>query len=959
MSQVVLLARAFLFEHPVRLLLTTAATAAATCLVVWIVSSYDALQRTYDEYAELALGRYDLAIAPIDLDGKHVIAPQLVSDLRADARLALVDPMWAQKLVVDSQLGMFAANEIQMPNATSSTSLTLPPAPEAGPVLSPASDVNPAGSNVDRMRPAWRPELLVLGIDAPEPPHPMQAGVWLTEAAQAPLSAQAARPEVVLRQDVAKSMHLTVGDVLPVRSAGGTYRLKIVGLVNGPSVPVAGPGGPQTLTPSSAEAFITMGLAEELFAASRKVSLIGVALREPDDLTQFRFGWAPKLSRYKTPVQFQEAFEIEEALDQEAAAQNVRLQSFAATGVAMLVAALVIHSSLSVGVNERSRQYAVLRAIGFSPGRVAGLIVIEGLVLGLSGFVVGLAASWLLLSITGQVAARILYHGVHIGYWSLALAALAMMGGALAASVVPACRAMRVKPIDAMAPRPAGVEDPRFVGLSLVAGLVLVAINPMLAFVFSPTSERGVYFAMGIGVVTIVGGFALLAPLIVRTVDSLASPILARLLAVDPKLIASQLSARLWRSVAAAVSLALGLGLFFCIHVWGWTMLEAFIPGDWAPDAMAVFSPGISEEQVVALNGISGIHENHCTKMVVEQPRLLQDLTGSAERASITRQDNIILVGLDPKVALGGADPMLSVEWVAGDPAGAIQSLQAGRACVVPDHFLRESGLRLHDWIAVVPPEHPDQPVQYEIVGAVNLHGWHWQTKLTGLRPRTHRAAALALAGYDSVARDFNQPLATHLWFDYDPAETPDTAQLTEALTKALTQAEGQSRDVGAMQVHVMPVEDIRSHLRNIARRWLWVISQVPLLALVIAAVGVLNVLLASVRARRWEFGVMRAIGIGPAELSRAILAEGVLIAVVASVLSVSFGILAGWCGCGLAQYISFFGGLHPPLVIPLVPILAGVGFALLLGLLCAAIPALVIGRSRPLDLLQQTVDSL
>lgn len=227
MSQVVLLARAFLFEHPVRLLLTTAATAAATCLVVWIVSSYDALQRTYDEYAELALGRYDLAIAPIDLDGKHVIAPQLVSDLRADARLALVDPMWAQKLVVDSQLGMFSANENQMPHATSSTSLTLPPAPEAGPVLSPASDANAAGSNVDRMRPAWRPELLVVGIDAPEPPHPMQAGVWLTEAAQTPLSAQAARPEVVLRQDVAKSRHLTVGasPSLGVRGhAGDWYR---------------------------------------------------------------------------------------------------------------------------------------------------------------------------------------------------------------------------------------------------------------------------------------------------------------------------------------------------------------------------------------------------------------------------------------------------------------------------------------------------------------------------------------------------------------------------------------------------------------------------------------------------------------------------------------------------------------------------------------------------------------
>ena len=137
------------------------------------------------------------------------------------------------------------------------------------------------------------------------------------------------------------------------------------------------------------------------------------------------------------------------------------------------------------------------------------------------------------------------------------------------------------------------------------------------------------------------------------------------------------------------------------------------------------------------------------------------------------------------------------------------------------------------------------------------------------------------------------------------------------------------------------------------ARRWIWVISYIPLISLLIACLGVLNVMLASVRSRRWEFGILRSIGFTSSDLSRAILVEGLMIAFVAGLLSLGFGILSGWCGSGMAQYMSFFGGLHPPLVIPWLPILGGFLLVLLLGVGIAAWPAISIKRSRPMDLLQ------
>ena len=178
---------------------------------------------------------------------------------------------------------------------------------------------------------------------------------------------------------------------------------------------------------------------------------------------------------------------------------------------------------------------------------------------------------------------------------------------------------------------------------------------------------------------------------------------------------------------------------------------------------------------------------------VVEQPRLLEDLTGSAERASIIRQDNVIMLGLDPDRAFGGAAPVLDCEWVRGSVAQAIAGLRAGHGCVVPEHFLRETGLTVGDSFAVVPPEDPLHPARYRIAASVRLPGWHWQTKDTGMRPRTHRAAALVFADRASVLADFALHGDSHLWLRGDVEDARKIAAAARAWL-----AEESASEVGA-----------------------------------------------------------------------------------------------------------------------------------------------------------------
>ena len=533
-----------------------------------------------------------------------------------------------------------------------------------------------------------------------------------------------------------------------------------------------------------------MPLAERLLGRDAQISFIGVSVESDTDINQFRFGWSPRLSRFRTPVQFQEATDIEETLDQSAAAENLKLQAYAVTGMSLMVALFIIFCTLNMGVSERVRQFAVLRAVVLTRAQVGLLITIESLALATIGFLGGLGTGTCLLWLAATFAPNPLQRGSVIGIYSILLAAVCAYGSALLASLVPAYRATRVRPVDAMAPR-AAMGRQRVPLPIVVLGLVLIPINPLLTFVAPLGEDAHFTVCLLAGCTTMIIGFILIAPGAVAVVDRLISPLLARVLGLPPKLLASQISSNLWRTVGTAVALTIGLGIYIAIQVWGDTMLDSFLPGRWAPDAIISFHPaGLAPEKAFAVAQFPGVDANRCLPIVVEQPRLLEDLTGSAERPSVIRQDSVVIVGLDPARAFGGDHPLLKFDWVAGSAEQALDQLKKGHACIVPDHFLRETKLKVGDSFALVPPENHEHPVRYTIAGAVCLPGWHWQTKPTGFRSRTHRAAALVFADYSSVAGDFDLPAASHVWFSYNSTPT-DKDQLAVAAQSLYRKSSG------------------------------------------------------------------------------------------------------------------------------------------------------------------------
>jgi putative ABC transport system permease protein len=533
-----------------------------------------------------------------------------------------------------------------------------------------------------------------------------------------------------------------------------------------------------------------------------------------------------------------------------------------------------------------------------------------------------------------------------------------------------------------------------------LAGLALIAVNPLLVYVLPIDNvvRYAVYSAIGCSSMAV--GFLLLSPLAIVATEVVLGPCISRLMGLEPRFLRSQLSSNMWRAVGATVALTVGLGLFVSIMVWGYSMLEPFRPAAWVPDMLVAFQQGgLPDSEIDAVRNIEGVISEQCIPLAVEQPRLGGDLTDSQRGSSVTRQDNVIMIGLDPEVAFGGSDPLVKAEFTDGTPAEAVARMMQGRHCIVPDHFLAVTGLKLGDQFEVLPPEKPEQPVAYTIAGAVSLPGWHWMTKFSGLRRRSGRSAALVFAPYDDVRRDFDLQQTNFLWMNVDrnfgARHMDEAAKIAERAAAAGSRPPGlvvnetlddkraavllvgeamqpiADRNLGQTQpvngqgtwpigatmfgqsLRVSTPDQVGATILARADGMIWAMCELPLITLLVTSLGVVNTIMASVRARRWEMGVLRSVGVTRWGMARMVLAEGLLIGLVACLLSLGFGVLAGWCGTGISQYVSFFGGLNPSLIIPWSKLSLGFGITLLLCLAAALWPAITTGRTEPLKLLQ------
>lgn len=148
-------------------------------------------------------------------------------------------------------------------------------------------------------------------------------------------------------------------------------------------------------------------------------------------------------------------------------------------------------------------------------------------------------------------------------------------------------------------------------------------------------------------------------------------------------------------------------------------------------------------------------------------------------------------------------------------------------------------------------------------------------------------------------------------------------------------------------------VTDTRAMTESIRARAEGIIESLtlyPLVALALSALAVVGTMMASVRVRNWEIGILRSIGLTRGQLLRQVLAEGLLIGLLACLASVLFALLISWTGI---RSSGRFWGVSAPFTVPWARVLLGIAAAVAMCLVGSIWPAVMAVRREPLGMLQ------
>lgn len=134
-------------------------------------------------------------------------------------------------------------------------------------------------------------------------------------------------------------------------------------------------------------------------------------------------------------------------VDGETTARAVQVRVLGAfAALACLLAAVGLHGLLAFVVSARAREFGVRLALGAEPREILTLVARRGLVLGMAGVAVGVVVAYL----AGRWMESLLVGVSPADAPTLAIAISVSVGMTLAESLLPAIRAARTSPTDAM-----------------------------------------------------------------------------------------------------------------------------------------------------------------------------------------------------------------------------------------------------------------------------------------------------------------------------------------------------------------------------------------------------------------------------------------------------------------------------------------------------------------------------
>ena len=804
---------------------------------------------------------------------------------------------------------------------------------------------------------------ILVGNHAVECPYELKEGIW-------PDMASSSAMEGVLGSGSAKYFSAGVGTVMNVRVGTHVYDVKIVGIVKQakatPGV-IMGPGGMSG--PAFSSLFVPVKVCEKITGQPFAPNLIYVQLKEGVDKKEFAENFRQELVQASAAVA-----DTDSIIRRLSSDRSVRSQKDSAEMSVWLVlfsCIFIIFTTLSIGVSERARRLALMRALGLGRMQIALLIAGEGIFLCIPALLGGLAAGFFLVYLLEEGSAS-----VPVLPWSTVLtAAVCAVGGALLASIIPAWRASRQSPLEAAVPSSGFIGKVSRVPVwSVVAGLACVCLQPVAQLLPGLEVETRKWIFFWLGYPGLVAVALFLAPTFVRVTEWAGAWITGFLLHVPHSFLKMQLSRNLSRSVGTAVSMSVGLSLFVGVQTWGYSMLVPFSPDTSTPGTLVSFlHTEFKSADVPELMARPSLRNSRMYPIYVDEPDIAPTQMKTPGFSGM-RNRSIVLAGIPVAEMAGGSHPLFNPVFVSGNPQEAYAMLESTRSLLIPDTFARTVGLKVGDDLMLVNPSsrelrsgnEPSAGIRgrgrgaavrgepWKVAGIVSFPGWHWLTKTSGMRVRRGGfVAALAIADERWIKEEYAHQGFQFIWGDTAPGISNVELQndLGEyALMKVREQENGGE---GAKPlVKALTRESLGGSVTSRGDDVIFTMSKLPIIMMVIAVLAVLNTVLASVQSRRREFGLMRAVGVPGGMVMRMLWAETLMVSLCSVVMSLVLGVLGAWCSIQILEYGYHFGVVTPPVTMPWAHLACAVLLVLALSSLACLLPAWRMKHASVTDLL-------
>jgi putative ABC transport system permease protein len=567
--------------------------------------------------------------------------------------------------------------------------------------------------------------------------------------------------------------------------------------------------------------------------------------------------------------------------------------------IALFVGAFLIVNTFTIIVTQRTRELALLRALGASRPQVLATVVVEALVVAVVAAGLGAAGS---VPVAVALRALVEQFGFPVPDTPLVLDAAAFATPVAlavvvtcAAALVPAWRASRTAAVDAM--RRAAVEEVHRSRVRVALGALLAVVAVVVLVRASGERSDAATAAVLAAAVPAVLGFALAGPVITPPVVSRLGAPLAGLSGITGRLARRNALRNPGRTSSTAAALVIGVSLVVVITVASSSLastvsrvVASTVQGDFVVSGEG---GGVSPDVAPTLAALpevsaaSGVRVGQVSVGGVQEFVLAVDPTAAAAIADLDVTEGR-LEGLGPDevaVARAQADTDgvgLGDELVVRFPFGAEATVTVG---AVYERGLTRNGEYLFPHAG-------------------------WDPNL----PSAARVDARVLVAL---------------------AEDVEPAEAEPVLAAALDPWPG----VELLDVATYRDQQVDQVVSRIS--FLYVLLG---LAVVVGLLGIANTLLLGVYERTRELGLLRTVGAATRQLRATVLQEAAVIAALGAVVGVLLGVVLGWA---MVDTLRFDDRIAVD--VPVLGVLGVAALAVVAGVVAGLVPAWRAGR---LDLL-------